>query len=138
MSTTITFTVPGVAKGKARPRFSRRGKFTVAYTPTETVRRENLVALFYKQAAPSLPPHSGAVRLLVEATYAMPQSWSGKKLDAMRGQYKCTKPDWDNVGKLVSDALNAIAWTDDAVVADGQVKKVWGDVDSMSVTIERI
>ena len=138
MSTTITFTVPGVAKGKARPRFANRGKFKIAYTPEETVRRENLVALFYKQAAPDTPPHSGAIRLSLVATYAMPQSWSGKKKAAMRGEYKCTKPDWDNVGKLVSDALNAIAWTDDAVVADGRVTKLWGDVDSMSVTIERI
>jgi hypothetical protein len=35
------------------------------------------------------------------------------------------KPDWDNAAKLVCDALNGIAWRDDAHVADARVLKFW-------------
>lgn len=31
--------------------------------------------------------------------------------------------DWDNLGKTVSDALNGLAWEDDAQVDDGRVVK---------------
>ena len=33
------------------------------------------------------------------------------------------KPDWDNIGKLICDALNGVAYTDDAHVVMGGVQK---------------
>lgn len=33
------------------------------------------------------------------------------------------KPDWDNIGKIVSDAFNKLLWKDDAQVADSRVVK---------------
>ena len=134
---TITFTVPGAAKGKGRPRFARAGNFVRTYTPEETARRENLVALLYRQVAPGVPPHDGPVALEIHADYLLPASWPKKKRDAMDGQPKTSKPDVDNVGKLVLDGLNGIAWTDDALVADCVVRKRWGRSDEMRISITR-
>ena len=32
------------------------------------------------------------------------------------------KPDWDNIGKIVCDSLNLVAYHDDPAVVDAQVK----------------
>ena len=37
------------------------------------------------------------------------------------------KPDWDNVGKTVSDALNGLAWDDDSLIAKACVSKVYAN-----------
>ena len=135
MIDTLTFTVPGAAIGKARPRFTRAGGFPRAFTPPETVRRENLIALFYRQAAPDLPPFDGPVTLAIEARYIMPQSWSQKKRNDMRGKGATKRPDFDNLAKIVGDALNKIAWVDDSQIVKARVAKAWADMDGMDVTI---
>ena len=38
-----------------------------------------------------------------------------------------TKPDWDNIGKIVSDALNGIAYRDDSQVVDSRVRKIYSN-----------
>ena len=35
------------------------------------------------------------------------------------------KPDWDNIGKIISDALNGIAYHDDAQIVDVRVRKYY-------------
>lgn len=56
--------------------------------------------------------------LVVTAVMPIPSSWSVKRTqEALAGQIKHTvKPDWDNLGKGISDALNDIAWKDDSQV----------------------
>ena len=46
-----------------------------------------------------------------------------------------TKPDWDNLGKLVSDALNGVAYDDDKRVVDARVRKFYSDRPRTQVTI---
>lgn len=46
------------------------------------------------------------------------------------------KPDWDNVGKIVCDALNGIAWHDDAQVTQATVRKLYGPVPMVTVVIQ--
>lgn len=47
----IAFAVPGEPKGKARPRTVQIAGHASTYTPKETVMYENLVRLYYQQAA---------------------------------------------------------------------------------------
>ncbi|MDR1518959.1 MAG: RusA family crossover junction endodeoxyribonuclease, partial [Planctomycetota bacterium] len=76
---TVTFVVPGVPAGKMRPRFARMGKFVRTYQPAEDARRENLIALAYRQAAGEAPPHDGPISLSIVAFFTPPASWSGKR-----------------------------------------------------------
>jgi Holliday junction resolvase RusA-like endonuclease len=46
------------------------------------------------------------------------------------------KPDWDNVGKIVCDALNGVAWHDDAQIVDAHVEKRYGIEPMVCVVIE--
>ena len=46
------------------------------------------------------------------------------------------KPDWDNIGKVVADSLNQVAYRDDAQVVDSQVRKFYSDQPRIEVTIQ--
>ena len=48
------------------------------------------------------------------------------------------KPDWDNVGKVICDSLNGIAYRDDAQVVDSMVRKFYSEDPKVVVTIEEI
>ncbi|WP_078345061.1 RusA family crossover junction endodeoxyribonuclease [Mycobacteroides chelonae] len=93
------FIVPGEPVSKARPRFGvRRGRI-VTYSDPAMVAAERKVAAAYRAAALPGPPHSGEVML--RATF-----YCGTR----------RRKDLDNMIKLVSDALNGVAYEDDSQV----------------------
>ena len=52
-------------------------------------------------------------------------------------RHKTSVPDWDNVSKSICDALNGIAWVDDAQIVDGRtVKKYASEEHPVGVEIE--
>ena len=57
--------------------------------------------------------------LLVDAYRVLPKSRPKKVLC----EEDTFKPDWDNIGKLVSDALNGLAWKDDSQVVKADISK---------------
>lgn len=48
------------------------------------------------------------------------------------------KPDWDNVGKIICDSLNNIAYHDDNQVVDAQVRKFFSENPRVEVTIRKV
>lgn len=123
---TIAFVIPGTPVGKGRPKFARRGTFTVAYTPEKTASYENLVKLAAAEAMGGREVISGAVCVGIHLFVTPPASWSQKKQrDAIsgRGIFPTTKPDVDNVIKGIFDAMNEIVWKDDKQVVDVVVSK---------------
>lgn len=48
------------------------------------------------------------------------------------------KPDWDNVGKLIADALNGVAYYDDKYVVDGMARKFYAEIPHIDVVLEEI
>ncbi|MGU9356316.1 RusA family crossover junction endodeoxyribonuclease [Clostridium perfringens] len=111
--------VTGKIRGKARPRVCRGHVFT----PKDTVQYEKLVRNCYKQQDGRYL--EGPIKALIIAYYKIPKSYSKKRVQAIRdGLEKPTKkPDADNIGKIILDSLNGIAYKDDANIIDLQVKK---------------
>lgn len=135
----MTFSIPGAPQGKARPKIVRKGAFSSAYTPEKTVNYEALVKLSYQQAAGGFFLRAGVpVRVRIDAYYDTPKSESKKKLRNMLAGllFPTKKPDWDNIGKIICDALNGIAWKDDAQIVDGRVLKHYSEVPHTDVLIE--
>lgn len=127
----VTFTVPGKPFAKQRPRATRQGR---VYTPSETVSFERQVGQI---ARPHFPePFTGPVRLTISAVFAPPASWSKRKTEAHLHRPHTQRPDVDNIGKAIADALNRIAWADDAQVADIRIRKGWGLTDATHVIVE--
>ena len=128
----VTLTWPRACIGKGRPRFSRRNGR--AYTPASTAKAEDdlaaWIALQWRQ-----PPLTGALRVAIVTESRPPASWSAKKRAAAIGALRVTKPDADNIGKLVGDALNGIVWADDAQIGDLSIVKIYGEQDKTTIIV---
>ena len=137
----IKFSIPGQPFGKQRPRVVNRGSFSTAYTPEKTVSYENLVKLMYQQAAKDRIFKDGdMLDVRIIAYYEIPKSTRKKKRKEML-EHKIRptkKPDWDNVGKIVCDSLNKIAYHDDSAIVDAQVRKFYSEQPRVDVTIRVI
>lgn len=136
----IRFSVPGRPLGKGRPRFSRAAGR--AFTPAATVSYEGKVAFFAQQAANGTGPIPAGtpVRVFVQAVFDVPVSWSKRKrADALAGRLAHTsKPDGDNVLKIVGDSLNGVLWHDDSAIADARIVKRYGEAAELVVEVEEM
>jgi Holliday junction resolvase RusA-like endonuclease len=129
----VAFIIPGEPKGKQRPRVMKTG---ITYTPKETVSYENLIKFIYSQL-PEPKKFEGPVNMWVKAYFSIPKSSSKTKAyDMKMGSIRpIKKPDWDNIGKIISDALNTMAYHDDSQVVDCEVQKFYSDNPRVEVEI---
>ncbi len=134
----IKFSVPGKPFGKQRPKFSRAGQYVKTYTPNETTSYENWVRMMYSNAAKGrMFPDGAMLDVRIIAYYEVPKSVSKKKRKEMlEHRIRPTKkPDWDNIGKIICDSLNLVAYHDDSAVVDAQVRKFYSENPRVDVTI---
>lgn len=76
-------------------------------------------------------PYQGGVMLLVK--WCFPK---GKHAD---GEYRITKPDTDNLQKLLKDEMTYLKfWKDDAQVASEHIEKFWAEVPGIYVCIDEL
>lgn len=55
------------------------------------------------------------------------------------GEYRITKPDTDNLQKLLKDCMTTAGfWTDDALVASEIVEKFWAEIPGIFIHIEEL
>lgn len=138
---TVKFTIEGPPKAKGRPVFSRRGNFVNVRTPEQTVLYENLIKIEYKQQVGTFRFEKGQpLDCRIKAFFPIPQSVSNKKKQQMKeGLIRPTKkPDNDNIEKVISDALNGIAFHDDAQIVDNQTRKFYSEHPRVEVSISNI
>jgi Holliday junction resolvase RusA-like endonuclease len=138
----VTIHIPGEPRGKGRPRSAlirkKNGQqFISHYTPADTASFENLVKMEGKLAWGGRPLIEEAVRLQITAIVSVPASWSPKKrARAIAGEIRpTTKPDFDNVTKAVTDALEKVIYRNDARIAEAQIRKWYGATPCLIVKI---
>ena len=130
--------IPEAITGKARPRMNTyTGR---AYTPTKTKNYEYLVRQIFVYKYPNYKPIEGRVTMTIIAYFEIPKSTSKKKEEEMLcgGISPTKKPDWDNIGKIICDSLNQVAYHDDSAVVDAQVRKFYSENPRVDVTIRVI
>jgi len=132
----IRLVIPGKPLGKQRPRVLKNG---ITYTPKETMNYETLVKQLY------ITQHfqkqlSGPIRVSITAYFPIPASVSKKKKELMRtGVIRPeSKPDWDNVGKIITDALNDLAYHDDKQIVEATVRKFYSDEPRVEIELEEV
>lgn len=131
----LAFTIPGEPVAKGRPRFLRE----VGRKPFPDKKTENYEGIIKQYAAlamRSTPPFEGPLRMTIRAMFIIPQSWPEKR--KREAVWKTSKPDWDNVGKIVSDACNTIVYHDDSQVVEAIIQKRYGVRSELVVTVEQI
>lgn len=130
----------GEPQGKGRPRFSTVCGHVKTRTPDQTVIYENLVKTEYRNQSGVRFPDDAMLDVRVMAYYTIPKSISKKKRQAMLDHKvrPTKKPDFDNIGKVICDSLNGIAYRDDAQIVDAQVRKFYSDTPRVVVIITDI
>lgn len=133
----IEFTVYGEPTGKGRPKFSTFNGRAMAYTPKKTENYESYVKLAYQASGAEKFPDDVQIYAEIDAYYAIPKSTSKKKKQKMiDGEIRPTKkPDTDNIAKIILDALNGIAYHDDAQVVSLSVRKYYSEEPRVEVVL---
>lgn len=130
----------------------KKTEFFIHIIPPTTTHQEKKVTIikgkpvFYepadlKAARSKLTAHLGkhvperkytkAVRLITK--------WCFPKGSHKDGTYKTTKPDTDNMVKLLKDCMTDLGyWTDDALVASEIIEKFWAEVPGIYISIEEL
>lgn len=73
-----------------------------------------MLAAWLSNTGGTWTPHDGPVEMTINAFFPIPKSWPKAKRKASR--FHTTRPDLDNIVKLVKDALNGHAYHDDSAV----------------------
>lgn len=122
---TITHQMHKVAVKNGKPKF---------YEPQElrNARMALLEHLRKRRPHPWLSFRTGPVELVVK--WCFPCSGSHKD-----GEYRVTKPDTDNLQKLLKDCMTAAGfWSDDAQVAREIVEKFWADLPGIYIRVSAL
>jgi len=110
---------------KGRPRTSFKNGKAQTYTPKDTVNAENQI----RSEVATLLAELGRSDVIFEdedyvrmnATFYMTRPKSAKKRKLPN-----IKPDWDNMGKLLTDAINGFLYKDDKIITTALIKKRYG------------
>lgn len=127
MADVVAFTIPGKAHGKIRPRHGKG--FT--YTDAATVQAEKDVLSQWQAAGSVRLPDDAAIHLAVTVFCERPKSHYKRdgtlSAEGLRHPYpENQKPDFDNLLKTVTDALNKRAWRDDVQIVSQHYVRAWG------------
>lgn len=100
------------------------------YEPAELKAARAKLKAHLGQHRPEMPL-AGGVRLMVK--------WCFPRGSHPNGEYRITKPDTDNLEKLLKDCMTAEGfWKDDAQVASEIVEKFWAEVPGIYIAIEEL
>lgn len=124
----FTFTILAQTRPKQRHRTNTKTGHT--YTPKKTEVFEQIVRNEWERAG-CIRLSDGPILLVVTAYFPRPKYHFNAKGElnkkGLEAIYPIVHPDWDNIGKIVSDALNKFAWHDDKQIAIAITMKKWGD-----------
>lgn len=129
----MKFTVHAEPTGKARPRVTRNGTFT----PQKTKAYEQLVQLEYRRQCGTACFDGRPIAVSIRSCHKIPDSVSKRQRERMLSDktWPTKKPDSDNIAKAILDALNGVAFRDDAQVICLDVVKHWDTTPRVEVWI---
>lgn len=137
----IKFIVESKPQGKARARtfYDKRAEKMRSVTPQQTKSYEDLIRWSYKAAGGQYMGEK-LIKVEIQAFYPIPKSFSKKKRnDAIFERIRpTTKPDCDNIIKVVLDALNGVAYYDDKQVVSVSCEKYYGETGYLRISIQEI
>lgn len=108
----------------------KKGK-PVFYKPAELKAVRSKLMAHLGQYVPE-KKYTSAVRLITKWCFPI----TGRRKN---GQYKTTKPDTDNLQKMLKDIMTELGyWKDDALVASEITEKFWAKIPGIYICIEKL
>lgn len=129
----VTFTVAGDPVPQPRPRVSTAGGFARAYVPKGHPIHAYRQAVALGARMAGLSPTGDPLDVVIDAVFARPKSHLNKS-GVKAGAPRLPRPDVDNIGKAVLDALQDVVG-DDTNVSRLVVEKSWGTEGRTTVRI---
>lgn len=118
--------IPPTSTGQMHKVTEKNGQPVFYDPPKVSEARNKLVAHLYKHRPEK--PYTEGIRLIVK--WCFPR---GRHRD---GEYRITRPDTDNLQKLLKDCMTECGfWKDDALVCSELCEKLWADVPGIYVLI---
>lgn len=105
------------------------------FTPTKQAAFMGQFRLFAQAAMQGRAPFEGPLHMNARFVYVAPASWSRKKRDAT--VWKASKPDIDNIFKILGDAISGCVYVDDAQIASLTIQKRYGLKPEIIVTVQQ-
>lgn len=103
----------------------------VFYDPPEVKEAKAKLIAHLSKHTPSKPYSDG---VLLTVKWLFPKGSNHKD-----GEYRTTKPDTDNLQKLLKDCMTECGfWKDDALVASEHVEKFWADIPGIYIEIREL
>ncbi len=127
----VSFSIPFKPVPQKRPRVYRRGSFTVAVDPSKKD-KEDFLALASEFKPES--PMEGALKFEVEFMMPIPKS----KRKTKAGDPHISRPDIDNLTKLVMDALQGTFYKEDSNISNLTSKKFYSNETGVRVNVSKI
>jgi len=127
--------IPGPPRGKGRPRTTRKGH---VYTDAKTRAYEKRIRdLFREKYGADFTPLDGPLEMEIVVTFPVPVSASKKRRHDMLWGVECPtkRPDLSNLVKCPEDALNGLAYKDDAQIVSFAALKRYGGNGKVEVKI---
>ena len=117
-----------LTKERPRTNFYTRA----VYTPKKTKDNEKIIAQEFMVQNPRWLVDRNPLKVSIEVFLNIPKGITKSvKVGMANDEIKpLTKPDVDNIAKLVLDALNGVAFVDDKQIVELSVKKRYWDIES--------
>jgi len=141
----VKFKIPGnpLIQKRHRDRIVKKKdgtEFVTRYDPSAGDKNEWKAAV--RRYAPPIPLMNCALRVDVCWVFPRPTAHYGSgrnagtlKASAPKDHEHISKPDRDNLDKLILDAMTGMFWKDDSQVSQGFIKKMWGTTPATYVII---
>lgn len=113
---------------------NKKGKHVpLVYEPAELKAARSKLMAHFGQHTPA-EKYTGGIRLTTKWLFPIPPNSKYQN-----GQYKLTKPDYENMVKLMNDVMTKLGfWADDCLIASGIIEKFWADRPGIYVKIEEL
>lgn len=127
-------------------------EFFMAMIPPECTHQEKQVAIIKGKPVFYDPPEVKNARMKLighlakhrpketyQAGCRLLVKWCFPKGKHQDGEYRITKPDTDNLQKLLKDCMTAAGfWKDDCLVASEIIEKFWAEIPGIYIRIEEL
>lgn len=145
MSNALKLTIWGSPIPQGRPRFARIGKFVKTYDPKEsrswkdTVRAQTIDTIEKEHRGYQI--FNGPLSMSIHFFFLRPKGHygSGRNAQAVKRSapsHHTSKPDIDNLGKAIKDALKGLCYKDDSQIFRCLSEKTYDDRPRVEVVIE--
>ena len=135
--TKLCLEIRGIPKAKQSFKYTRTG---IKYRPAGVTKEQDSIrAQTLSQLPPEFKPFTGPVTMQVVFKFP-PLKGMNKKIREQISNNgivpKTTKPDQDNLVKLLNDALEGIVYLKDSQVWKLTSMKIYGDTPGISIVVE--